>query len=285
MTASAGPLVDARTLSAALAGPAPPLVVDCGFDLADPGAGRRAFAAAHVPGAVYAHLDETLSGPRTGTNGRHPLPDRAAFAARMAALGIGDDTSVVAYDAAGGVYAARLWWMLRWAGHAAAAVLDGGLAAWQAAGGALSSAPAPARPAARFTLRPSLVATVDGDAIEANLGTARLLVVDARAPDRYRGENETIDPVAGHIPGAANRFFRENLGPDGRFRAPADLRAAFLALHGGRETAQVVAQCGSGVTACHNLLAMEVAGLPGAGLYPGSWSEWIARPGAAVARG
>jgi thiosulfate/3-mercaptopyruvate sulfurtransferase len=279
------PLISADALALALRGPNPPVVVDCGFDLADPEAGRRAHAAAHVPGAVYAHLDATLSSGKTGRNGRHPLPDRETVAARMAALGIGDETAVVAYDAAGGVYAARLWWMLRWAGHAAVSVLDGGLGAWTAAGHPTTDEPTPPRVPARFTLRPALAVAVDGDAVEANLATRRLLVVDARSPDRYRGENETLDPVAGHIPGATNRFFKGNLGPDGRFRAPAELRAAFEAAHGGRPPAEVVAQCGSGVTACHNLLAMEVAGLPGAALYPGSWSEWIARPGAPVARG
>ena len=285
MSTASAAIVSAQALAAALAGPTPPLVVDCGFDLADPEAGRRAHAAGHVPGAVYAHLEETMSGPRTGSNGRHPMPDDATFAARVAALGIGDDTAVVAYDQAGGVYAARFWWMLRRVGHGAVAVLDGGLRAWQAAGQPLSAEPTPPRLPAQFTVRPALVRSVDGDAVAANLATASFLVVDARSPDRFRGENETIDPVAGHIPGAVNRFFRENLSPDGRFRSPAELRAAFDTLHGTRSPAEIVAQCGSGVTACHNLLAMEVAGRPGAALFPGSWSEWIARPGAPVATG
>ena len=285
MTTAHAPLVSAADLAAALAGPTPPLVVDCGFDLADPDAGRRAHAAGHIPGAVYAHLDETMSGPKTGRNGRHPMPDGATFAARMAALGVGDGTAVVAYDQAGGVYAARLWWMLRRVGHASVAVLDGGLGAWKAAGLNVSAEPTPPRAPQAFTVRPALTTAVDGDAVAANLGPQRLLVVDARSPDRFRGENETIDPVAGHIPGAVNRFFRENLAADGRFRPTAELRAAFDALHGGRSPETIVAQCGSGVTACHNLLAMEVAGLPGAALFPGSWSEWIARPGAPVATG
>jgi thiosulfate/3-mercaptopyruvate sulfurtransferase len=175
--------------------------------------------------------------------------------------------------------------MLRRVGHGAVAVLDGGLRAWQAAGQPVTREPTPPRAPAPFTVRPPLVRWVDGEAVAANLAAPRFLVVDARSPDRFRGENETIDPVAGHIPGAVNRFFRENLAADGRFRSPDELRAAFDALHGERAPDAIVAQCGSGVTACHNLLAMEVAGRPGAALFPGSWSEWIARPGAPVATG
>jgi thiosulfate/3-mercaptopyruvate sulfurtransferase len=261
------------------------MVLDCSFDLADPEAGRRAYAAGHIPGARYVSLDDTLSSARTGRNGRHPLPDRAAFAQALAALGANAETRIVAYDNAGGMYAARLWWMLRWAGHAAVSVLDGGIAAWKAAGGALeSAAPAPRAPG-RFALRDSLVATVDYTQVLGLIGSAERLVVDARAADRYRGENETLDPVGGHIPGAANRFFRGNLAPDGSFKPAAELRAEFVALLGERAPSSVIHQCGSGVTACHNLLAMEVAGLGGAALYPGSWSEWCAQPGAPIATG
>jgi thiosulfate/3-mercaptopyruvate sulfurtransferase len=259
------------------------LVLDCSFDLADPGAGRRAFEAGHIPGALYVSLDDTLSAAKTGRNGRHPLPERTAFAQAMAALGLNASTQVVAYDNAGSMYAARLWWMLRWAGHPAVSVLDGGLAAWQAANGVLETT-APGTPAAgNFKLRDSLVTTVSFEDVLANIASGTRLVIDARAADRFRGENETLDPVGGHIPGAVNRLFRNNLGPDGRFKPAAELRAEFTALVGSRAPSALISQCGSGVTACHNLLAMAVAGLHGAALYPGSWSEWCAQPDAPVA--
>ncbi len=279
-------LISAPALQGALSSPdADLLVLDCSFDLADPEAGRRAHAAGHIPGAQYVSLDATLSSAKTGLNGRHPLPARATFAQAMAALGASADTQIVAYDNAGGMYAARLWWMLRWAGHAAVRVLDGGIAAWKAAGGALeTAAPAPRAPGL-FPLRDGLVATVDYAQVLGLIGRPERLVVDARAADRYRGENETLDPVGGHIPGAANRFFRGNLAADGRFKPAAELRAEFTALLGDRAPSTVIHQCGSGVTACHNLLAMEVAGLSGAALYPGSWSEWCAQPGAPIATG
>lgn len=280
------PLITPADLHARLADPlARTLIVDCSFDLANPAAGRQAHEAGHVPGAVYLHLDEALSGPKTGRNGRHPLPERATFARTMAALGADDDTLVVAYDNAGGMYAARLWWMLRWAGHAATSVLDGGLAAWKAANLPLDTGTTAPRAAGRFTLRDSLVTTADLAAVKANLERRERLVLDARAPDRYRGENETLDPIGGHIPGARNRLFRDNLGPDGRFKPAATLKAEFEHALGGHPASGVIHQCGSGVTACHNLLAMEIAGLRGAALYPGSWSEWCAQPGAAIATG
>lgn len=279
------PLITAPALRALLASGAPLLLCDCRADLADPAAGARAHAEAHLPGALHLSLDDDLSAPRTGANGRHPLPGRAAFATRLAALGFADDLPVVAYDASGGMYAARLWWMLRWVGHGAVQVLDGGLAAWDAAGGALQGGAAPARAPGHFTLRPPLVSTLGFDDVLADLGSGQRLIVDARAPDRFRGENETLDPVAGHIPGAANRCFRDNLAADGHFKPVAQLQAEWLALMAGRRPADLVQQCGSGVTACHNLLAMEAAGLGGAALYPGSWSEWCAQPGAPVAVG
>ena len=260
-------------------------VLDCSFDLFDPAAGRRAHETGHLPGARHVDLDRDLSGPKTGRNGRHPLPDRAAFAARMQTFGLDDDTPVVAYDNAGGMYAARLWWMLRWAGHGAVAVLDGGLAGWKAAGGELVTAATPAPSAGTFSQRPSLVATVDRDTLLDNLRNPARLVVDARAADRFRGENETLDPVGGRIPGAVNRFYRDNLGADGRFKPAAQLRAEYQALTAGRAPGSLVMQCGSGVTACHNLLALESAGLQGAALYPGSWSEWSAWPDAPIATG
>ena len=279
------PLIDAAALAAALAGPTPPRVLDASFDLADPAAGRRAHDAAHVPGALHVDLDRDLSSTKTGRNGRHPLPTREAFAETLRGLGLHDDDEVVIYDGSAGMYAARLWWMLRWVGHGRVRLLDGGFAAWQAAGGAVSAAPTPAPVRGTLTLRASLVPTVDFEAVRANLDTGARQVIDARAPDRFRGENETLDPVAGHIPGAKNRLFRDNLGPDGRFKPAAQLRAEFDALTGGLGGGRLIAQCGSGVTACHNLVAMELAGLGGAALYPGSWSEWCAQPGAPVATG
>ena len=261
------------------------LVLDCSFELTDPEAGARAYASGHIPGARYVHLEDVLSAPKNGRNGRHPLPTLENFARALAALGANDDTQIVAYDNAGGMYAARLWWMLRWAGHRAAAVLDGGLAAWQTAGGSLSTEAAPAAAQGNFSLRTPLVATVDYAFVIDNIDSGDRLLLDARAADRFRGENETLDPIGGHIPGARNRLFRLNLDADGCFKPKAELRAEFEALLGGRAPTQVVNQCGSGVTACHNLLAMEIAGLGGAALYPGSWSEYSAQPGAPIATG
>ena len=260
------------------------LLCDCRFDLADPAAGRRAYEAGHIPGAVHVDLDTVLSGSKTSTTGRHPFPDRDAFAAAIAGFGVSNATQVVAYDAADGMYAARLWAMLRWLGHAKVAVLDGGLAAWTAEGGALQTTPVPHR---RGTLQPgaSMLPLVDYDTVRAASVTGARLIVDARAPDRFRGENETLDKVGGHIPGAVSRVFRSNLAETGRFKPAETLRREFTALLAGIGPAAVISQCGSGVTACHNLLAMEVAGLPGAALYPGSWSEWSSRPGSPIATG
>lgn len=261
------------------------LLVDCSFDLTDLQAGQRAYDAGHIPGARYLHLEHALSSAKTGRNGRHPLPSRETFARTMSTLGLNADTQVVAYDNAGGMYAARLWWMLRWVGHQAVAVLDGGIASWKASGHLLSTDTPTALPVGNFSLTPSLVVTVSYDEVKANIDRQEQLVVDARAPDRFRGENETMDPVGGHIPGARNRLFKDNLGSDGRFKAAIQLRQEFDAITGGRPAGQLINQCGSGVTACHNLLALEVAGLHGAALYPGSWSEWSAQPGAPIATG
>jgi thiosulfate/3-mercaptopyruvate sulfurtransferase len=278
-------LISAEQLVHELASGHPPVVLDCSFELTDLEAGRKAYAQGHLPGACYLHLEHVLSAQKTGRNGRHPLPTREAFAAAMAALGLDDDTQVVAYDNAGGMYAARLWWMLRWAGHEAVALLDGGMSAWKAAGRPLATeVPAP-RAAGGFSLRPSLVRTVDYAGIQANIASHASQVLDARAPDRFRGENETMDPVGGHIPGARNRLFKDNLDADGRFKPAARLRQEFDAITDGRPAAEIISQCGSGVTACHNLLAMEIAGLKGAALYPGSWSEYCAQPGASIATG
>lgn len=278
-------IVSAETLAAALRASPAPVVFDCSFELTNPDAGRQAYEAGHLPGAFYVHLDQVLSAAKTGLNGRHPLPTRETFADAMARFGVNDDTQVFAYDNAGGMFAARLWWMLRWAGHGAVALLDGGIAAWKADGQPLSTeTPAPAV-AGLFSLRDALVSTLDYEDIRANIEQPKRLVLDARAPDRFRGENETLDKIGGHIPGASNRFFKDNLGPDGRFKPAEQLKAEFDAITRGRPANELVNQCGSGATACHNLLAMEIAGLKGAALYPGSWSEYSARPGAKIATG
>ncbi|KDP86553.1 3-mercaptopyruvate sulfurtransferase [Cupriavidus sp. SK-3] len=262
------------------------VVIDCSFDLANPAAGRDAYHVGHLPGALYLHLDNELSGEKTGSNGRHPLPDPNTLAARLRALGVNEDTQVIAYDAQGGMYAARAWWLLRWLGHGAVAVLDGGKNAWVAAGLPLEAGntPDPETPG-NLIRKASLVPTVDADAVLANLANPKRLVVDARAADRFRGENETLDPVGGHIPGAVNRFFKDNLEGNGSFKPAAALKQEFGQVLGGTPASEAVMQCGSGVTACHNLLALEVAGLPGAALYPGSWSEWCADPARPVASG
>ena len=289
------PLISAPALRALIASGAPLLVFDCRFDLAQPEQGALSYLEGHLPDAQYLHLDRDLAAPRMSglasgaanpvQGGRHPLPSREAFSALMASRGCQDDLPVVAYDATGGMYAARLWWMLRWLGHPAVRVLDGGLAAWDAAGGALHAGPVPARAPGAFTLREPLTAAVDYAALRSSLGEGPRLIVDARAPDRFRGENETLDPVGGHIPGAVNRFFRDNLQPDGHFKPQAQLQAEWQAVMAGRSPADLVAQCGSGVTACHNLLAMAAAGLGGAALYAGSWSDWCAQPDAPIATG
>ena len=275
-------LIDAAALARHVDDPAW-RIVDVRHQLADPAFGEKAYADGHIPGAVFLHCDRDLSAPATGRNGRHPLPDPARLAARLGQLGIGPQTQVAVYDDCQGMIAGRLWWLLRWLGHDGVAVLDGGLQAWIAAGGKLTRA-APQPPAAVFTPRPR-DALVDADHVGAFLHTSRMHLIDARSPDRYRGENETLDRVGGHIPGAVNRFFRDNLRADGCFKSPADLRAEWLALLAGRAPEQVVHQCGSGISACHNILAMEIAGLPGSRLYPGSWSEWCADPQRPVATG
>ena len=259
------------------------IVCDCRHDLGDYEAGRRAYADSHIPGARFLHLDEDLSGPKTGVNGRHPLPHPLTFALRLGALGIDDSRQVVAYDASGGCYAARLWWMLRWVGHTAVAVLDGGWQAWREQGLPVTAEKPFTQPTAyTLHLRPELA--VDADYVLTHLNDSQITVVDARSPDRYRGENETLDPVAGHIPGAVNRFFKANLDTQGHFKAPEALGSEFDALLGDRAPTGVVQQCGSGVTACHNLLAMEHAGRRGSRLYPGSWSEWVSDASRPVTR-
>jgi thiosulfate/3-mercaptopyruvate sulfurtransferase len=258
------------------------VVFDCRHDLAKPEAGAEAYRQAHLPGAHFAHTDRDLSGPKTGTNGRHPLPDRDRFRAFLADHGVSDSTQLIAYDASGGMYAARLWWLARWLGHERAAVLDGGLAAWTEAGYSLSSEVPKALAGSLATHEP-LVPSVDVANVLAHLHDGERILIDARAGERYRGEIEPLDPRAGHIPGAVNRYFQLNLNAQGRFKPAGILRDEFMALLGDTDPALVVHQCGSGVTACHNLLAMEVAGLHGAALYPGSWSQWCADPARPVA--
>ena len=260
------------------------VVCDCRHDLADYEAGRRAYAQSHVPGARFLHLDEDLSGPKTGLNGRHPLPHPITLTLRLGALGIDNAKQIVAYDASGGSYAARLWWMLHWVGHSAVAVLDGGWEAWIRARQPVTADPPPTTPT---TFNPNLQPdrATDSGYIAKHLGRSDICIVDARSPDRFRGENETLDPVAGHIPGAVNRFFRLNLDEEGRFKSADELKREFAAVIGERSPARLIHQCGSGVTACHNLLAMEIAGLSGSILYPGSWSEWCSDPSRPVARG
>lgn len=259
------------------------VVVDVRYSLADTGAGLVQYREGHIPGAVYASLSHDLSSAPTGTNGRHPLPSVEAMTATFGRLGIGPATQVVCYDA-DNMFAARLWWMLRYLGHDAVAVLDGGFPTWVAEGrpvrgGDEHRAPATFTPALRAGMRVPL------DTVVAASGSDELRLVDARAPERFEGKNETLDKAAGHIPGAGNHFFRQNFTADGTVRQADDLRAALTAAAGGRPMSEVVMYCGSGVTACQNLLAAEHAGLPGGRLYVGSWSEWSSDPSRPVETG
>ena len=278
-------LISAAELAARITAPNV-VVVDCRHDLMNLAAGREGYAIGHLPGAVFGDIETQLSGAKRGADGvfrgRHPLPEKEALIETLRGWGVNDDSQVVAYDAHGGMYAARLWWLLRWLGHEAVAVLDGGMAAWQSLGQPLSTE-APGKPRGNITVRAPFVPTVTVVDVMLNLQNGERTVIDARAADRFRGENETIDPVGGHIPGAKNRFFKDNLQADGRFKDAASLRADFTRLVERPE--QAIMQCGSGVTACHNLLAMEIAGLPGAALYPGSWSEWVSNPTRPIATG
>ncbi len=275
-------LIDTATLASHLADPAV-VVIDCRFELAKPDAGEAAYTGGHIPGAAYAHLDRDLSGPKSGRNGRHPLPAPAVLAATFGRLGIDGTTQVIAYDQDNGMYASRLWWLLRWMGHEAVAVLDGGLAAWIADGHAVTAG-IEVHAARGFSGTPNPAFTVDAEAVGALAASSAARVIDARAPERYRGEVEPLDPVAGHIPGAVNYAFLRNL-ENGRFRSADALRAEFEAIISGVAVEQVVSYCGSGVTGCHNLLALEHAGLHGARLYPGSWSEWVSDPSRPVEKG
>jgi thiosulfate/3-mercaptopyruvate sulfurtransferase len=276
-------LISATELRQLLASGTAPVIVEASFDLADPDAGELQWQAGHLSGSHYLHLDRDLSGAKTGHNGRHPLPGRAAFGATLGRIGISPQTQVIALDRQGGPYAARLWWMLRWMGHEAVAVLDGGVNAWLQAGGGLDTQVSVPTAAAPYPERAPLAATVDADTLARRLGNVRL--IDARAGERFRGEVEPLDRAAGHIPGASSRFFKDNLTADGRFKPARQLKAEFDALLGLRAVSDTVHQCGSGVTACHNLLAMEHAGLAGSLLYAGSWSEWSSDPARPIATG
>lgn len=281
-------LVSAPQLQQLIEARAPLRVFDCSFDLMNPPAGADQYLQAHVPGALHADLERDLSAHADAgraSGGRHPLPTRESFATWLAQAGVAPGVQVVVYDRQGVNYCARLWWMLKWCGHEAVAVLDGGLQAWQAAGGALEAGPAAAPAPGAFALQDALTGTASTADIARRLGATGLTLIDARASARFRGEVEPLDPVAGHIPGALNRPFTDNLGPDGRFKPRAQLRAEFEHLLAGRDPATVVHHCGSGVSAVPNLLAMEVAGLGRRTLYPGSWSEWCTTPGLPCAQG
>lgn len=283
-------LIDVAQLQALIASGQPLMVFDCSFDLTSPAAGEQQFEQAHIPGAVYAHLDRDLS-DKTGaadaaSGGRHPLPSRETFAAWLRSVGLSADMQVVVVDRQGANYCGRLWWMLKWCGHEAVAVLDGGLQAWQAAGGSVASGPdKTSRPTGDFTLSPARARLVSAQQLFEQLGHPDQVVLDARATPRFRGEVEPLDPVAGHIPGALNRPFGLNLTQDGHFKSAAQLRQEFDTLLAGRDPASVVHHCGSGVSAIPNVLGMEIAGLGRAALFAGSWSEWCNTPGLPMAQG
>jgi thiosulfate/3-mercaptopyruvate sulfurtransferase len=258
--------------------------VDCRFELANPAAGEAGYRAGHVPGAVYAHLERDLSSPITASSGRHPLPTPEAFAATLSAWGVTASTQIVAYDADMGVYAARLWWLLRWIGHHAAAVLDGGYKAWLG-GGLPVSTKIFARTPTRFVPKPDRSMWLDANEVAARVGRSNWRLLDARAPERFSGRSEPLDAVAGHIPGAVNHPFTINLDANGRLLGADELAARFDRAQGGVNNDHTILMCGSGVTACHLLLAMEAADKHGAKLYPGSWSEWIKDPSRPIAKG
>ncbi|HET6756749.1 MAG TPA: sulfurtransferase [Burkholderiales bacterium] len=274
-------LVQAAELAAHLGDPNW-IVFDCRHDLVDFEAGRLAYLDSHILGARFAHLEEDLSGPRTGKNGRHPLPNPEKFAGWLAKMGVDETKQVVAYDASGAAFASRLWWMLKWLGHGCVAVLDGGFRLWTSLGFPVTSELPKITPASfKRKIQENFV---DSRYIEAQLHRPDCVIIDARSPERFRGQNETLDPVGGHIPGAHNRFFMNNLDSEGRFKPRETLRQDFIQLTADCAPEQVVHQCGSGVTACQNLLAMEIAGLHGSKLYPGSWSEWCADSSRPISR-
>ena len=294
-------LISVDQLQALISSGQPLRVFDCSFDLMQPHAGQEQYLSSHIPGAIYAHLDTALSArhgvpgahgvmtasgadtPASG--GRHPLPNRERFATWLSSVGFANDMQAVVYDRNGSNYCGRLWWMLKWAGHNEVALLDGGLQAWQAAGGAINSGEEPAHFQTNFMLAPALVTLVDGQTVAGQLGRPTQTLIDARAASRFKGDVEPMDPVAGHIPGALNRPFNQNLTPEGLFKPAEQLKTEFAALLGGRDPATVVHHCGSGVSALPNLIAMEVAGFGRTALYAGSWSDWCSDPTRPVAQG
>lgn len=276
-------LVSTADLEARLAQPGL-VLLDVRHDLTSPDTrGKAQYDAGHIPGAIFVHLDRDLSARKTGRNGRHPLPTPEAAAATFGRLGIGPGKDVIVYDQGAGVFASRVWWMLRWLGFVDVAVLDGGYGKWAREDRAESTEPAEPTPASFVVGK--VTPTVNVDGIMVSLPRRTLCIVDARAPERFRGDTEPLDPVGGHIPGARNRPYADNLAAGNTFKPAEELRREFEAFLGDAEIDTVVHSCGSGVSACHNILAMEVAGLPGTRLYPGSWSEWCAEPSRPVAKG
>lgn len=259
------------------------VVVDCRHALADFSLGRRQYDEGHVPGAFFAGVEEDLAGARTGANGRHPLPEAETFARFLRGMGVNDDSQIVAYDAGGDMFAPRVWFLARWIGHDAVAILDGGFAAWQRHGYPVSAAPSQDAPEGNLVARVREHYLVDAAYVHAHIDDARMQLVDGRASDRFAGRNETIDPIAGHIPGALNRWFKDSFNEDGTLKSPEELRAEFEGR--GLDPSRVVHQCGSGVSAAANQLAMEHAGLTGSRIYGGSWSEWITDPSRPIATG
>ena len=281
-------LITAEQLQQLITDGTPLMVFDCSFDLMKPQSGDQQFQDAHIPGAVRADLDRHLSaahGKASASGGRHPLPTREDFAAWLGSVGFDKRMQAVVYDRQESTYCGRLWWMLKWAGHENVALLDGGLEAWYEIGGGVTAGQGSTHPAHIFTLMPERAGLKNGTQVLAGLGRPTQTVVDARAPARYRGEVEPLDPAAGHVPGALNRPFASNMGANGRFKPAEQLRAEFDALLAGRDPASVVHQCGSGVSAVPNLIAMEVAGFGRQSLYAGSWSDWCSDPARPVAQG
>jgi len=281
-------LISVPQLQALQASQTPLMVFDCSFDLAKPHAGLEQYLDAHIAGAIYANLETALSSkgdPAAQSGGRHPLPSREKFAAWLSSVGFTNDMQAVAYDRNGTLVAGRLWWMLKWLGHERVAVLDGGFPAWQALQAASSKGSEPPRPASQYQCGLAGVALVNADDVQAKIGSTNTAIVDARATPRYRGEVEPLDPVAGHIPSALNRPFTSNMNPDGTFKPANILRAEFESLLAGRDAAQTIHHCGSGVSAVPNILAMAVAGFGLTTLYAGSWSDWCSDTSRPVAKG